>query len=241
MIQYFRDKIKIENVLVELDAELAAYWANQGEHYRMDERAHFTKMLKDYFVLLQRQLFSDGTKELSQKIEAQKKRTKNFEEAQALYESADQTTIIAMAKAAEGSDTNFKRAPKGSIMHYLRTKQPDLLEKFEKDLAKSKSKNNRRGRSAERTRTRLPSKSPKSSKKYAKTPKPSRTSSRSTSSRASSKRASKPPTRRSTSRPSSASSSRASRAPSSKGKGKGKKGKGRGRGKGRGKGRNFRS
>ncbi len=232
MVEEFTASTTPSAVLAEAQRELTTFWETPaGKVYGASEQEHFSKIFTDFLVLHARQAMTFHQQQWEKQKDNLRKRDEALHEAQALHEQADVETLISMAKLAEGGRDTY---PEGSIMHFLHSKQPEVLESFKKhmkkqggkrDTSRNKKGDGQRGRSPAKRNT----KKTTQKVKFRKTPAPSRENSggsRRSSSRGSSKNSQSSGSGRS-------SAPRNSR--NGKGKGKGKKGRRRGRGKGAGK------
>ena len=241
IITFYTDKLSLPTVVQELSAELQAYWAQRGSYYTDVERQLFSNKARHYTTVMLRKTLAEGEKEYFKAKRDEETRAKKLEEAQALFESADVQTIVAMAKISSDKG-NVKNAAPGTTMHYLYKKQLEIIDEYLKGLrrrgghkspkkprsrsgsakpSRSAPRGHPKSRDCDRRSVHVTGRSPKRTTRYPRTPRLS-TSARSGSSSKASSRAS-----------STASVSSKSSGKTSKG-GKGGKGKGRARGKGRG-------
>lgn len=236
--QFFDEKSKIENVFREAELKLNEFWHSEiGSLYKDSDKRFIADKAKKYLETERRQHLAAHFRRQNKKEESKKKRDEALLQAQSLYESADSTTLTALAKLAvieKNADPSKFR--EGTLMHFMCQQQPEVVKKFMESYnkARDKPRHQQRGRPQVKVKGRSPSR-----KGYPKTPATSRSSSKSRrstnakSSKGSSRSRSFSIASTKSSRRSASNSSKRSASSSRKGKGKGKGKKPKGKGKGK--------
>ena len=114
-----KEKTSAEGVRQDINDKCSAFWSTEeGKQYNSVEQRHFEGRINEYMKLVHRQSVTAYERKMAKEREQKKKREESLNAAKALFESADVTTLISLAKLA-GNESNVEKFKPGTVMDYL--------------------------------------------------------------------------------------------------------------------------